>query len=71
MALILIFAGSVAGMCLASFQMLFQDATFWQGLSTYVSFSVAFPVVTGILAFSIQSLRTPAEDRDDFGLYNA
>ena len=67
MALILIFAGSFIGIIAATIQMLFQDATFWQGLITYLAFSLAFPLVTGLLTWGLSGLRTPPHDAEDYG----
>ncbi len=67
MALILIFIGSFIGIVAATVQMLFQDAGLWQGLGTYLAFSFGFPVVTGLLLWSLHSLRPAPRDLDDFG----
>ena len=71
MALILIFCGSFIGIVAATIQMLFQDASIWQGLSTYLMFSFGFPLITGALAWAIHGLQAPEHEQDEIGWYKA
>ncbi|MBE1291604.1 MAG: hypothetical protein GJ677_03850 [Rhodobacteraceae bacterium] len=71
MALILIFAGSIAGILLGGIQMMFQDATAWTALSTYLSFSLGFPLCTGLISLTLTALRGRFAEQDAFGLYKA
>lgn len=69
MALILIFAGSIAGILLGGIQMMFQDASAWTALVTYMSFSVGFPLCSGLIALTLSTLRGGQREQDEFGLY--
>ena len=69
MALVLIFAGSIAGLLLGGYQMMFQNAPLWTGFVTYLSFSLGFPVCAGLIALSLTALRGRAAEQDEFGLY--
>ena len=71
MALILIFVGSFIGIIAATIQMLFQDVSFWQGLMTYMTFSLGFPFVTGLLAWGLSGLRSPAGETEEYGWHKA
>lgn len=71
MALILIFAGSLVGILVAAFQVLFQDASLWQGFTTYLTFSIGFPIAAGLFAQLMAALRARTQDDDDYGLFNA
>lgn len=71
MALILIFVGSFIGIIVATIQMLFQDASFWQGATTYLVFSFGFPTLTGLLAWGLYGLREPTQQQDDIGWHKA
>ncbi|MGX9351136.1 hypothetical protein ACS3QZ_08040 [Shimia sp. W99] len=71
MALILIFVGSFIGIIVATIQMLFQDATLWQGLVTYMTFSLGFPLLTGLLTWGLSGLRTPSHDAEEYGWHKA
>lgn len=70
MALILIFAGSFTGILVAAVQMLFQNASLWQGFGTYLTFSIGFPIAAGVLALAVTTLRARAQNSDNLGLYN-
>ena len=59
MALVLIFAGSIAGILLGGIQMIFQDASVWTALTTYLSFSLGFPLSAGLIALVLTALRGP------------
>ncbi|GAA6179611.1 MULTISPECIES: hypothetical protein [unclassified Shimia] len=71
MALVLIFAGSIAGLLLGGFQMAFQNASLWTGFSTYLSFSLGFPIVALAIALALGALRPSPKDRDAFDYHQA
>ncbi|WP_412555381.1 hypothetical protein [Shimia sp. MIT1388] len=71
MALILIFAGSIAGILLGGVQMMFQDASVWTALTTYLSFSLGFPLSAGLIGLTLTALRGRFAEQDEFGLYKA
>ncbi len=70
MALILIFAGSLTGMLIGGYQMMLLNATVWTAFSTYVGFSLGFPILVGLFALTVAALRGRSEEQDEFGLYN-
>ncbi|WP_144432636.1 hypothetical protein [Shimia marina] len=71
MALVLIFAGSMAGLLIGAFQMMFQDASVWALLTTYLSFSLAFPAVALTLAMALGTLRPSHDETDLFNGHQA
>ncbi|MEP2531917.1 hypothetical protein [Shimia sp.] len=71
MALILIFVGSFIGIVVATIQVLFQDATILHGILTYMTFSLGFPFLSGLMIWGLNGLRGSDTEQTEMGFYKA